>query len=245
MMSSIFKISFHLAVVINYALFLRHHWAVDEALNKAYPGREDFGGKWKYLTHLNVALQLAVFSLALCNDLLEMKAASGRKKAASSSSSLRRLYDFLLTTAAFPIGVFVTVSFWSIWAVDRELVFPRELDAYFPPVTNHMMHTVPAFSLLAELYTSCHVFPASKLAGMAVTGVYIATYLAIAVSVHHYTGHWVYGFLEVLSFQQRNLFFAMCTGVIMLFYLMGQALDNLFWHRRHEQATTNGKTKMK
>lgn len=36
---------------------------------------------------------------------------------------------------------FVASTFWILWAIDRELVFPVSLDAFFPAWLNHIMHT--------------------------------------------------------------------------------------------------------
>jgi len=32
----------------------------------------------------------------------------------------------MFATAAFPIGIFVAAIFWGLYAVDRELIFPKK-----------------------------------------------------------------------------------------------------------------------
>ena len=75
------------------------------------PAREKFGGPAKYLTFLNMCLQLIYFTTCLLADLTGKDSAVGRVK------------DVMFAAAAFPIGLFVAFIFWSLWAVDRELVF--------------------------------------------------------------------------------------------------------------------------
>jgi FAR-17a/AIG1-like protein len=75
------------------------------------PTREQFGGQAKYLTFLNMALQLLYFFLCLLADF------------SPKDSRVNRIRDLMFASAAFPIGIFVGFIFWSIWAVDRELIF--------------------------------------------------------------------------------------------------------------------------
>ena len=154
MASKIFMCLFHLAVIINYALFLRHSRKVDEALNAKIPERASFGGTLKYLTHWNVLLQFAYFIIALTNDVF-----GSESKSKENSSIIQSVRDFLFSTIAFPVGSFVTIAFWGIYLVDRNLIFPPALDKWFPPITNHMMHTTPLVGQAMEILLSYHIQP--------------------------------------------------------------------------------------
>ena len=65
-----------------------------------------------------------------------------RRRDTSSPGLLRRLEDGLYASLAFPIGVFVGVVFWTLFAIDREVVYPTVVDAYIPAHMNHLMHTM-------------------------------------------------------------------------------------------------------
>ena len=145
---------FHVAVIINYIIFLLHSNNVDNVLNKLVPGRASFGGNLKYLTRWNVLLQLVYFVVAFVNDIL-----GSESRTKEYSTAAQKIRDFVFSSLAFPTGVFVTVAFWSIYLVDRKLIFPVELDKYFPPITNHMMHTTPLVSQILELLLVFHVQP--------------------------------------------------------------------------------------
>ena len=154
MASKIFMCLIHVAVIINYALFLRHSRKVDEALNAKIPERASFGGTLKYLTHWNVLLQFAYFIIAFANDIFGTQA-----KNKESSSHIQSVRDFLFSTIAFPVGSFVTIAFWGIYLVDRNLIFPPALDKWFPPITNHMMHTTPLVGQVFEILLAYHIHP--------------------------------------------------------------------------------------
>ena len=154
MASKIFKFLFHLAAILNYALFLLHSRKVDEALNAIIPERASFGGTLKYLTHWNVWLQFFYFIIAFVNDIFGTES-----KSKETSSMIQNIRDFLFSSIAFPIGSFVTMAFWGIYIVDRNLIFPPALDKWFPPITNHMMHTAPLVSQVIELLLTFHIQP--------------------------------------------------------------------------------------
>jgi hypothetical protein len=51
------------------------------------------------------------------------------------------------------------LTFWGLYAVNRELVFPRILDDYFPGWLNHVMHThIVGFAAL-EMAITCRKYP--------------------------------------------------------------------------------------
>ena len=94
-------------------------------------GLDKFGGPWKYLTFWNLWFQAVYFLICFVNDLRgripsEKKCACkmSRTKEAliNSGSKLVRAEDYIYCTVAFPIGMFVGIIFWTLYAIDRELV---------------------------------------------------------------------------------------------------------------------------
>lgn len=45
---------------------------------------------------------------------------------------IRKIKDYLLAALAFPVALNVGITFWGLMAIDRELVFPKAFDAFFP-----------------------------------------------------------------------------------------------------------------
>ena len=180
-----------------------------------------------YLTHWNVVLQLFYFSLAFFNDLFGSSSSSKQK-----SSVIQQFQDFTFACIAFPLALFVSIMFWLFYHVDRDLVFPEEMDFYFPPMTNHMMHTTPVVSQLVELYVTYHIYP-SHVVGIMTTIIFFTTYLIWICYIAYSGGPWVYGVIEVLSPRQRIGFFFASFVVAAMLFLSGDILNRLIWKKGH------------
>ncbi|GBP16731.1 Androgen-dependent TFPI-regulating protein [Eumeta japonica] len=77
-------------------------------------------------------LQTLYFAIAVLNDLIGTNESWPKK-----TPLITRLRDTIFSSIAFPLAIFVAFTFWSIYAIDRELIFPRALDAVFPVWSNH------------------------------------------------------------------------------------------------------------
>lgn len=54
---------------------------------------------------------------------------------------------------------YINISFWFLFNVNREFVYPKLIDTYVPFWYNHGMHTIIVPLLLFELITTRHEFP--------------------------------------------------------------------------------------
>ncbi|KAI5607207.1 hypothetical protein C0J50_12448 [Silurus asotus] len=104
-----------------------------------HPGIRVYGGRWKYLTFINLVMQMLFFGLCVVVDLIHVLLS----KKSVASAFLVKLQDFFFTVLAFPVGTFVFTIFWCIYVYDRELVFPRVLDDIIPTWLNHAMVQPP------------------------------------------------------------------------------------------------------
>ncbi|XP_070772130.1 androgen-dependent TFPI-regulating protein [Enoplosus armatus] len=187
------------------------------------PGIFVYGGPWKYLTFLNLLLQMSFFGLAAVNDLQP-----GEK----SESALNRCKDLLFSVFAFPVGMFVVLLFWTIFAYDRELVYPATIDTFFPPWINHAMHTFVLPVLLGELLVQPHIYPQTKHA-LAALGVVGLAYLFWIIWVYLSVGIWVYPLLGHFSTAGLVVFFFFNMSVVTLLYVVGDKINSCVWSKRH------------
>ena len=157
------------------------------------PGRPSFGGQWKYLTFINLWIQLIYFSVSFFNNFIGSQATESAK-----ASKLQRCRDLLFATLAFPIGQFVGIVFWVLFHVDRELVFPAHYDNFFPNYINHAMHTTVIPAQLLELFNLYHAYP-KRLNGMSITMIFCFVYLTWTLIVAHFGGIWVKIFLRLIK----------------------------------------------
>lgn len=153
----------HLAGIINfvYGIYIQG-WVINipPSVSKH---RNSFGGPWKYLTFINLWIQLAYFVVAIANDFIGTKSTRP-----GAMGKLQRLRDGLFATLAFPIGLFVGIMFWALFLVNRELIFPIRFEQYISPFDNHVFHTSVLIFQVLELCTAYHVYP-SRRSGMKVT----------------------------------------------------------------------------
>jgi len=180
--------------------------------------RSGFGGRWKFLTFINLWVQLFYFTTCLIADL------SSRK------SKAVKIRDTFFASVAFPIGMFVGIIFWSLWAVDRELVFPAKYDPYFPSWLNHMMHTTVLPLQFLELVLIHHAYPSRRVGG-GLCALFVTAYLAWVHVVFYYGNFWVYPVLQVLSMPWRVAFMAGCAVMGVGLYLLGELFNNIIWQK--------------
>ncbi|XP_058060976.1 androgen-induced gene 1 protein-like isoform X1 [Anopheles bellator] len=192
------------------------------------PGGE-FGGKLKFLTVWDAILQAVYFTICLLNDFI------GTNEVAPKRMPLiRKVKDYTLAAFAFPVALNVGVTFWTLMAIDRELVFPKALDAVFPGWLNHVMHTNIVIFIILEICTSFRQYP-SRRAGLTGLGIFMTAYLGWLHVIRHFGGIWVYPVLEVLNMPQRLVFFAVSLVFCVGLYLLGEFFNNLIWTKELKQ----------
>ncbi|XP_029714434.1 androgen-induced gene 1 protein isoform X3 [Aedes albopictus] len=239
-MSSAFRILFHGLTALHYFYAMYYDLVVIDEYPKEI--KELFGGlasneKYKlplkgrviFLTYWGLILQAIYFTVCLINDFIGTNEVAPRK-----TPLIRKLKDYMLAAFAFPVALNVGVTFWTLMAIDRELVFPKALDAVFPGWLNHVMHTNIVIFMILEICTSFRQYPSRK-AGLAGLGIFMACYLSWLHVIRHYGGIWVYPVLDVLNLPQRIVFFAVSLGFSVGLYLFGEFFNNLIWTKELKQ----------
>jgi len=201
---------------LSFAYAIHWQYAVCNIPEELSPTRLKFGGVFKYLTFLNMVLQFIFFTLAFFANFSEKNSRLGKAK------------DLVFSSAAFPFGMFVGIVFWSLWAVNRELILPARYDPYFPSWANHLMHTTVLPLQLGELILCHHSYPSRRLGG-AITASLTFAYLVWINIIYYYGGFWVYPVFQVLTEAQRLVFMLVCSCFGVLLYIMGEAANNVIW----------------
>ncbi|XP_049548605.1 androgen-induced gene 1 protein-like isoform X3 [Anopheles darlingi] len=239
-----FVITWHLIAFAQYcyAIYFDRffiHIPDDLAIPKMMTTTE-YGGRSKFLTYWCLILQAVYFTICLLNDFI------GTNEVAPKRMPLiRKVKDYTLAAFAFPVALNVGVTFWTLMAIDRELVFPKALDAVFPGWLNHVMHTNIVIFMVLEICTSFRQYP-SRRAGLTGLGIFMSAYLGWLHVIHHFGGIWVYPVLEVLNMPQRIAFFAVSLAFCVGLYLLGEFFNNLIWTKELKQlksATSAGGAK--
>ncbi|XP_045615514.1 androgen-induced gene 1 protein [Procambarus clarkii] len=181
------------------------------------------GGPFKYLTFWDMLLQFTYFTIAFLNDIVGSNTTSAKNRV-----TLQKVRDFLFSTVVFSVGSFVSISFWGLYNIDRNLIFPPVFDSWFPCWLNHNVHTTPLVGVLLELYFVPHIFPKRR-AGLGVVAFFSLMYLTWVCVIAYQTQHWVYPILADLPVIGRGIFISLMSVMISLFYILGEVLNKNIW----------------
>uniref|UniRef100_A0A670XNY4 Androgen dependent TFPI regulating protein n=1 Tax=Pseudonaja textilis TaxID=8673 RepID=A0A670XNY4_PSETE len=91
------------------------------------------GSHWKYLSFLNVVLQVVFYAVSLLTSaFILMK----KQRTATFMISFK---DLIFSSLVFPLSTFVFATFWSMYLYDRDLLYPKYMDSIIPGWVNHGM----------------------------------------------------------------------------------------------------------
>ena len=231
MKSSLIRILFCVANIAHFLYVINFRWGIKLEGNRYQTFGDDtplthFASKFlPFMTYWNVLLQILYFSICLLNAFF-----GSEELSKISSSRLQRLRDFLFSTLAFPVAILTTTSFWAIYGVNRELIWPTFLDKIYPLWVNHMVHSTCMVSQLIEMITVYHVFPCTK-TGMTTTIGFYLTYLTWVLYLAFNKGVWIYPILEKLPTVGRTLFITVFGVVGGMLFLFGKTLNGMIWSR--------------
>ena len=169
-------------------------------------------GRWRFLTYNCLIMQFVAYSLCLTSHFV---------------SKLRKPRDFFFTAFAFPVGILVVTSFWSIWFIaGREYIFPAALEPYYPPWLNHITHTIIAPVNLIELLINKKQYSSDKRAISALAS-YTAAYTSFLLYIRWQTGRFVYPFLNQMDNVSVGVFILGTVVFGIATYKAGKLLHDL------------------
>jgi len=220
---------FHLVAASNFAFTIYYDVWLLELPDHYVKNVNPFAGRWKYLTFWNLVLQLVYFSHCVLNDVFGTSSLIKRERV-----YMQQVRDFIFGSLAFPLALFVALTFWGIWAVDRELVFPAALDSFFPSWLNHLMHSSIVPFTFIEMLIVPKLYPSrrSALFGLATL---MLGYLAWVFYIAFRTNFWVYPILEVLDWNYRLLFITILMVFSSILYFTGEKLHSTIWDKKTKQ----------
>ncbi|XP_031551418.1 androgen-dependent TFPI-regulating protein-like [Actinia tenebrosa] len=175
-----------------------------------------FGGRFKFLTFLNMILQWIYFTSSVVSDVQFFI-----KKRKSEVSSY--LCDLLFAAWVFPIGLIVTLLFWGLYMVDPYSC-QNEKEAKLTPVwLNHYMHSFPGIAVMLEQLLFKHEYPTKRTGIKAVLGfgILYTAWVFLIVSVSDF---WVYPFLQKMTLPSIAAFFGASYILLVSIYLTGHWL---------------------
>jgi len=175
----------------------------------------DFSGSFKYLTFLNVIAQLIYFSLAVFSDMFRF---------ATRSDLVSRIKDKYFAIVAHPYCLLVASTFWIIYGIDKEMIWPKALEDVIPWFVNHLLHTTILITELEFLFCN-HNYP-QRSTGLKLSVLVGLSYFVWISYVKYHIGHWPYPFMDILSVPFFVLFFVVILTLVISFYVIGEKLNS-------------------
>ncbi|XP_026857544.1 androgen dependent TFPI regulating protein 1 isoform X3 [Electrophorus electricus] len=220
----------HITVFAWYVFILYSNCSLD--ISGRHPGARTYGGRWKYLTFINLVMQTGFFAVCVITDVAHLVVPS--RSTRGTVLFLVSARDGLFTVLAAPVGTFVCASFWSLYAYDRELVYPKLIDHIIPVWLNHALHTAVMPLLLLQMYLQHHRHPSRPKAILSLA-LFASLYLAWVLWVRHISGIWVYPIMARLSPLGLVLFLAIASVSMVPIYLLGEKLSHAVWSTAGDQ----------
>eukprot|EP01133_Synstelium_polycarpum_P012177 gene12177-14252_t len=153
--------------------------------------------------------------------------------------------DHLFRGVLFPVTVTVTVMFWGIYYVDKELIYPDEVAAIFPSILNHIQHTMPGIFAVVELLLINHQFhralPTSAEAKSKrpdTSGLYrdvtnmlsfLFFYIIVILVARYSFGYWAYPILEIIPLHSKIIFILSSSCFFLTLYIFERLLAKGRW----------------
>ncbi|XP_076653598.1 androgen-induced gene 1 protein isoform X5 [Halictus rubicundus] len=228
---------FHTSMVLTYAFTLYKVFYLE--LPKPHPARDFDPGMLKYVTIWNVILQAIFFLICTLNDWFGTNAVNPKKP-----PLIRKFKDLLHASLGFPVAAFVALVFWTLMFIDRELVFPKVLDPYFPWWLNHLMHSMVLVSTVIEMIIAPRQYP-RRLTGLSTTVIFDFIYLIWVNVIYYKSGIWVYPLLSLMSVPVRMLFMLSMMVFNGILYFVGEAIHNFVWGNEHNKQQQKSHAKSK
>ncbi|XP_066147071.1 androgen-dependent TFPI-regulating protein-like [Euwallacea fornicatus] len=180
--------------------------------------------RYLFFTLWTFILQCMFLTVGIVDEVLKLINFS------TIQSYTEKIRHFLFSSLVFPNSLLVISVFWSIWFVDRELIFPRVIDEFYPQWLNHTLHTFIIIPLMIEVvarFRNTKVRTSRrKIATVLIA--FCSIYQTLFLTVYMLYGVWLYPIYKVLTWIQRvgfslvQLFLGLVYQQIGLFLLEGQ-----------------------
>ncbi|XP_072390422.1 androgen-dependent TFPI-regulating protein-like [Diabrotica undecimpunctata] len=179
------------------------------------------GFEFCFFTLWNFIFQIVFMVVAIMDEAAKLK-----NLPIPTQKKLSKTRAVMFNTVLFPSTLVVVSIFWTLWHIDRELVFPKVLDLFFPQWLNHMLHTFILLPVIIEIMLpKKYNFVKFEKAAI-VLSVLFLSYTILYFSLYFRHGVWLYPVYKVLTWPQRLLFSAAQFCAALGYQKVGIVLQN-------------------
>ncbi|XP_030747755.1 androgen-dependent TFPI-regulating protein-like [Sitophilus oryzae] len=179
-----------------------------------------------FLTVWNFILQIIFLFVVIIDELCNV--VKDVVSVPKIQHKIQRIRQYMFLSLIFPCSLIVMTIFWGLYAVDRELIFPKIIDTFYPKWLNHTMHTIIAVPLVLELVfqRSKRNYRVSRSFALATLTIFLALYQTLNLSIYLVQNVWLYPIYQTLDWTGRLIFILLVFGLAVGFQQTGFALLN-------------------
>ncbi|XP_047038475.1 androgen-induced gene 1 protein-like isoform X1 [Helicoverpa zea] len=179
-----------------------------------------------YLTGWNFLFQTIFLTMSLVYDLMEWF----DRHETSLGKKLRFCRDVMFSGLVVPLTLFISTMFWTLFWIDRELVFPVVYDQLVPWWFNHCVHTNIAIVLLIETVLQARRHPTHYKLELWLTGGAGVLYAIVYYSIFFFAHRWLYAVFGIMTWWQVCLYQILIWTSTFVFYYIQFPINRIF-HR--------------
>ncbi|CAH0599906.1 unnamed protein product [Chrysodeixis includens] len=179
-----------------------------------------------YLTGWNFMFQTIFLSMSLVYDMLEWL----DRHDSSLGRKLKFCRDVMFSGLVVPLTLFISSMFWTIFWIDRELVFPVVYDQLVPWWFNHCVHTNIAIVVLIETLLISRRHPTHFKLELLLNGTAGVLYAIVYYSIYFFANRWLYGVFGIMTWWQVCLYQILIWTSTFVFYFIQFPINRIF-HR--------------
>ncbi|XP_050424840.1 androgen-dependent TFPI-regulating protein-like [Adelges cooleyi] len=224
---SVYPILLHTVACGWYAFFWNEFLSISkEDTEEWHPRYQDIHELGcRYLTNWNLFMQTLYFSGCLLHDLMKIFKGPNWLKL---GTKFQILLSGSFSSLILPTGIFVSVTFWTMYGIDREIVYPKLIDDVIPYWQNHGMHTVILPFVFAEVMTTKHRFlPVKVLATILIS--FELLYGIVFLETYVEKGRWVYPLFGMLSLPVSIAVMIFLLFLLTVCLFVGIFIQNQLW----------------
>ncbi|XP_059062573.1 androgen-dependent TFPI-regulating protein-like [Achroia grisella] len=179
----------------------------------------------RFLTHWTVFMQIFFAITGLICDTLTLL--NSKKQ---PPKYIKGFKDLFFAAVVWPSTLLVFTFFWTLYVLDRGLIYPPFLDQILAPASNHIMHTAIVPIALWEVAFQPRSVPKSHIKNAFHLVLYLGLYLSVMIYTYVEQNKWVYPIFDKIYGTIH--FYIVLVGVALLcgiFYSLQWPLTRAIW----------------
>ncbi|XP_063835754.1 androgen-dependent TFPI-regulating protein-like isoform X4 [Ostrinia nubilalis] len=176
-----------------------------------------------YFTNWNYSFQTVFLFLSLTYDICEWLSLHEVPRA----KKIAYWRDIVFTSLVLPYTLFVSLMFWSVYWIDRELVFPKVYDSIVPWWFNHCVHTNISIVVLIETLLQARRKPVNLKLELILTTFVNVGYAVVYYSIFFFANRWLYNVFGIMTWWQVCMYQLLIWASSYVFYYMQFPINRL------------------